>query len=70
MRRNGAAGISWGTAPRLRNNIRLQADMRAARAALIAPHALECRRQTVNKPGREEFEFQKQKCQPSPVGIL
>ena len=36
MRRNGVAGVSWGTAPRLRNDIRLQADMRPARATLIA----------------------------------
>ncbi|NMM37948.1 MAG: hypothetical protein HHJ09_10595 [Glaciimonas sp.] len=41
MRRNGEAGISWGTAPRLRNGIRLQADMRPARAALITPYPLQ-----------------------------
>ena len=35
MRRNGVAGVSWGVAPRLRNGIRLQADMRPARATLI-----------------------------------
>jgi hypothetical protein len=35
MRPNGDAGVSRGTAPRLRNGIRLQADMRPARAALI-----------------------------------
>jgi hypothetical protein len=35
LRRNGPAGVSWGTAPRLRNGSRLQADMRPARAALI-----------------------------------
>jgi hypothetical protein len=35
MRRNGEAGVSRGTAPRLRNGIRLQADMRPARATLI-----------------------------------
>jgi hypothetical protein len=40
MRRNGEAGVSRGTAPRLRNGIRLQADMRPARAALIDVYGL------------------------------